>query len=110
MIEQINRVKLLLLNTKQKLAFEYLKKPNLGDKEELCLFEIDLNRNKAKEALQIINYYIRKARDNSLNQNDIEMLPLLDPVLRKCIYEDQTKQKKCSDLVYNFSTLNNYSH
>jgi hypothetical protein len=81
-LENFEKLKLLTLSTEQNLIFDFLKRPDLSDKEELYCFEFDLNRNKSKESIILVNYFIQKALAKNLDKIDIEMLPLIDPELK----------------------------
>jgi hypothetical protein len=84
-LEQLDRVKLLLLNTEQKLAFDFIKPPNLANGEELACFEFDLDKDRTGNAMHIINYFIERAKNNDFDEKDLEMLPVLDPIIKKFI-------------------------
>jgi hypothetical protein len=87
-LEHIDRVKLLLLNTEQKLAFDFIKRPNLADQGELSCFEIDFARDKNKDAMCVINYYIKKAQEGTLDEKDREIFPLLEPSIKSFMFKD----------------------
>jgi hypothetical protein len=88
-LENLDRVILLLLNTEQKTTFDFIKRPNLADKGEMACFEIDFKRNKSRDALDVINYYIRKARAGDLDDKDREIFPLINPSIKKFMFREK---------------------
>jgi hypothetical protein len=86
-LENLDRAILLLLNTEQKSAFEFIKRPNLTDEAEMACFEIDFNKDPMKRAVNVINYYIRKAKEGDLDDKDREIFPLINPSLKKFMFK-----------------------
>jgi hypothetical protein len=82
-LEKLERLKLLLLNPEQNIGFDFIKNPNLADESEMQCFELRFTKNKVNDALTLINNYIKKVKEDKLEEIDIEMLPLIDPVLKK---------------------------
>jgi hypothetical protein len=83
MVENFERLKLLMLSPEQNVSFDFIKSPDLNNEEELDCFELHLNKDRVNDAVVLINYYINRAKRDELDQIDIEMLPLIDPVIRK---------------------------
>ena len=59
-LEKIDRIKVLLLNYHQNISLDYIKKPNLRDNNELENLDLDIRKNRVKEANEIIHYYNEK--------------------------------------------------
>jgi hypothetical protein len=81
-LEQLERLKLIVLNYEQNLSFDFIKRPNLADKTEMCCFEIDFQKNKQSNALQVINYYRDRVIKGELDEKDIELYPLLEDIVK----------------------------
>lgn len=88
-MENFERLKLLMLSTEQNVSFDFIKNPDLNNEEELNCFELQMNKDRVSDAIVLINYYTKKARDGILDKIDIEMLPLIDPEIRKFMIEDK---------------------
>jgi hypothetical protein len=98
-LEHLDRVKLLLLNTEQKLAFDFIKRPNLADQGEIACFEIDFKKNRTNDATCVINYFVKKAQEGTLDDKDREIFPLLEPVLKNFMFNPKGDSNKATELI-----------
>ncbi len=99
--------KLLLLhyNDYQHFSFDFLKKPNLLDKKELEIFDIDFDYNcndsdtidttktgkkmkSEKLTLSLLKYYIAKLKENKLESTDEKLFDMLDNKFKKVVIEN----------------------
>lgn len=84
-LEKVDRIKILLFNTCQNLTFDFIKKPNLHDKEELESLDMDLNPNKNENAYKIIDYYTDKVKSSTLDDYDRQLYYMLDSNIKRHI-------------------------
>ena len=84
--ENVKHFRILLLDNKeQNLSFDYIKNPNLNDKHDLNLFEIELEKDPEKEIIQLINYYRKLKESKKIKDVDRELFSLLDPIITKYV-------------------------
>ncbi len=105
--------KILLFNFNdcQHYSFDYLKKPNALDKEELKLQDLHLNyevdkvtsheeRRQAREdkfKLKLMKYFVNKFKGESANVTDIKLFELLNNNMKEVIYDKVAGKLKVKD-------------
>jgi len=99
LLHYIDTILLIKFNDCQSLAFNYLKKPNLFNKHELELFDLDLNKRYGFEGevtskkeryleiqnLTIIKYFIKLLKEDNFEEADEKLFDLLDTKYKKII-------------------------
>jgi hypothetical protein len=86
LIEKFDRFKVLFLNYYQNISLDYVKKPNINNKNDLDLLDIDFKKDYEKEISGIILYFKQKLEKNEMNECDNHLLEMLDPIIQQKIY------------------------
>jgi hypothetical protein len=83
-INRVEKMKSIIFNSAQVLAFDYLKKPNLYNDEEREMSNIHLESDKELNAFKIVQYFKTNLADG--NPLDLRMYDLLDPKLKALVH------------------------
>ena len=108
LLESVDKLQLLYFNDCQKLIFKNLKKPNLLNKEECELFELNLKlknkypddlesdkleKDNENEHLKILEYFIKKFKTDSFELTDMQLWDFLNPVYKRIIVNTIMQEK-----------------
>ena len=87
MLDQFNKIKLILLNYCQFKSLDNIKRINLGSQEEMCnLFNIEKTTEEAK--LEVISYYRDKITKKEMTETDKLLLNNLNLEMTEKIFEN----------------------
>ncbi len=102
-MDSIDKIKLFSYNELQNIAFKNLKKPNLYNKDELSLFELDVDDGKPDQKEEevedlekkflLVKYFIKKLKDSTFDELDKKLFDFLEPRLKKIILNEGALEK-----------------
>ncbi len=103
-LDTIDKLKIFNYNDVQNLCFKNLKKPNLLNKDEKDLFELEildddpeagteLENQNIEEKLKIVKYFIKKLREDSIEETDMKLFDFLDPKLKLMVLNESYDDK-----------------
>jgi hypothetical protein len=81
-LENVDRLKTILFNQHQNLSFEFLKTPNLYNKDELESLHLDLNTNCDKNFNNLVGYYSQQMKNNEMTDTDEKLLNMINPDIK----------------------------
>jgi hypothetical protein len=85
LMKKLELLKALILTKEQGLFFDFIKKTNILDTEELKAINMDVVKDKAEDAISLINYFNTKINNMSLTPRDIEIYLLVKDFLKDYI-------------------------
>ncbi len=92
-LETVDKLKLLNYNEIQNYTIKNLKKPNLLNKEERELYElevteVDSEEDAGEKKLQLVKYFIKKLKEDSFEDTDKKLFDMLDSKLKVIILNE----------------------
>lgn len=84
-LSTLDRIKLFLFNHYQNLCLDFIKKPNLHNKEELETLDFDISQNHNKNANKVVDYFNEKIKTSQIEQHDLQLLQMLDDTIKNHI-------------------------
>lgn len=88
-IKKNNRLRTMLLNKTQVLSLDYMKKPNLKNKEEIK--DDSIEENSVKDQKLISGYFIDKLKNNEMSAHDEYLFKNLQKSIKLRIKKNLTK-------------------
>ncbi len=104
-LDSVDKLKLLNYNEIQNYTLSNLKKPNLLNKEERELFDLEIIQDDShfqkkseeditcEKKLRLVKYFLRRLKDDSFEDVDKKLFDILEPRLKMIILNEAYKGK-----------------